>query len=182
MTEPILSSELSTIFSHLPPNYQRLFVKLFRFMYNYLLPVSRFISHGGTLYNFFLVNELREKRNLSVSELNLLTCLYNYSSCGQVTIRSDKLKAFFPGFASRTFVSLRKKGYITRHTWDPYTPHYSSHRSRRPIFISLTSSAIRTIKDIERDLRTALYNTTLIDVTSTPLKSISRKNKNPVTP
>lgn len=166
MTEPILSTELTTLYCNLPDNYQRLFGKLFRYMYDYLLPVRLFTSHGGVLHNYWLVNQGREKNNLSVRELDLLTCLYLYSAGGRATIRSDRLKEQYPGFSSRTFVSLRRKGFIKRQTWDPLAPSYLNRRSHRPIFIRLTTSAISVITDIERDLRSGLYNSLRKNLTS----------------
>ena len=161
-----LSSDLADRYIHLPPNLQRIFIKLFREIYNYLLPTTRITSYGGVLFTYFLVNQQRTKYGLSVRELDLLTLLYYHSSGGRETIRTDKLKEQFPGFTSRTFVSLRRKGFITRQTWDSLAPSYRSHRSHQPIFIRLTPSAVGIIKDMERAIRSSLYSVLKTTVTT----------------
>ena len=162
----ILSSDLAEKYRLLPSNYQRLFLKLFREIYNYLLPIRLFTSNGGVLYNYWLVNQLRGKKGLTVRELDLLTLLYNHSSGGRDTVRTDRLKEHFPGFSSRNFISLKQKGFISRHTFDPLAPYYRRCRCNRPIFIRLTPSGIFLIKRIESDLRYALYHTVMSNITS----------------
>jgi DNA-binding MarR family transcriptional regulator len=166
MTEPILSVELATQYRNLPDNYQRLFHKLFREMFDYLLPISKYTAHGGVLFNYWLVNLLRQKLGLTVKELDLLTLLYYHSSGGRGTIRSDRVKVQFPDLSSRTFLALRQKGYITRHTWDPHNQNYHNGRSHRPIFICLTPKSIKVIRDLEGDLRSYIFKTIRLDLTS----------------
>jgi hypothetical protein len=162
----ILSSDLAEHYSHLPSNLQSVFVKLFREIYNYLLPATRITSHGGVLFTYFLVNQQRKKYALSVRDLDLLTLLYYHSSGGRETIRTDRLKEQFPDFTNRIFISLQRKGYIKRHTWDPIAPSYRSCRSHRPIFIRLTPTGVGVIKKIEGDLRKTLYHSLKTIVTT----------------
>ena len=101
-----LSSDLADQYLRLSASHQHLFLKLFRQIFNYLLPATRITSHGGVLFTYFLVNQKRREHDLKVSELDLLTLLYYHSSGGKETIRSDRVKEQFPGVSNRTFASL----------------------------------------------------------------------------
>jgi DNA-binding MarR family transcriptional regulator len=161
-----LSSDLADQYLRLSASHQQFFLKLFRQIFNYLLPATRLTSHGGVLFTYYLVNQSRKDFGLSVGDLDLLTLIYHLSAGGRETLRTDKLREIHPNISSRHFVSLRKKGFIQRHTWDPLIPAYRSQRSHRPIFLRITPAGITIIEEVEIKLRKLLYRSTIANATT----------------
>lgn len=161
-----LSSDLADQYRRLSAPHQHLFLKLFRQIFNYLLPATRITSHGGVLFTYYLVNQSRKDFGLSVGDLDLLTMIYHLGSGGRETLRTDKLREIYPNLSNRHFVSLRKKGFIQRYTWDPHVPAYRSQRSHRPIFVRITPAGITIIEEVENKLRKILYRSAIANVTT----------------
>jgi hypothetical protein len=168
---PSLSPALTTLYSTLSPDNKQIFVKVFKFLWSVVIPARRFTDSGGMLYSFWLVDLLRHRSGLSSSELSLLTYLYQVTEKGNKTIHSNII---YNGMLlpdnirvskQRLLNGFKRKGYIIRLTRDPSVPYLRRSISQQPVFIKLTSSGVRLIEGIEKELRKILINSSLDDLT-----------------
>ena len=60
---------------------------------------------------------------------------------------------------------LKRKRFISRSTRNPSEPYLSRSYSSHPLFISLTTSGVRLIEGIEKELHKILINSSLDDLT-----------------
>lgn len=168
---PPLSSPLQIIYSNLDCNMRRVFLKIYRHIWDAVCPLSRFTGHGGVLNLYWAVDLFRLRYVLTASELSVLTYLYQLSDGGRNVVHSDKvyLGAVLPDLTLRTkqtlLYDIKEKGYITRSTSDPSQPYLSLSHSRQAVFIRLSSSGVALIKGIEKDLYKLLLNTSLNEIT-----------------
>lgn len=168
---PSLPTSLSSVYSSLSPDMQKVFIRVFRFLWNYVCPLSRFIGHGGVLYSYWAIDMLRVKIDLTPSELSMLAYLYQITDQGNSTIHSDIIynSAILPHLvmASKQGIlnDLKHSGYISRFTHDSSAPYLQRSFSRQPVFIRLTSKGVGVILGIEKDLYRLLLNTSLNEIT-----------------
>jgi hypothetical protein len=168
---PSLSPSLSSVYSSLSPEMQKIFIRVFRFLWNYVSPLRKFTSPGGVLYSYWAVDMHRVKIDLTPSELSMLTYLYQVTCGGISTIHSDIVynSAILPHILKQSkqgiLNDLKHRGYITRLTRDPSAPYLQRSISRQPVFIRLTSKGVGVILGIEKDLYRLLYNTSLNELT-----------------
>jgi hypothetical protein len=81
---PSLPSSLAYLYSKLSNEEQRVFHKVFNSMWCAVAPLKRFVHHGGVMYAYWIVDDLRMKADLSPVELSALMYLYHVS--GNVSI------------------------------------------------------------------------------------------------
>jgi DNA-binding MarR family transcriptional regulator len=173
---PSLSPELNSIYQSLEFNNKRIFVKVFRFLWDVVAPASRFTGFGGVLYSYYAVDFLRIRLNISPAELSVLAFLYSVTGKGREIINSSKVLGCvaldYMTVKGRNYVfrKLKKAGYITRSTRDTSAPFLSRSYSRQPVFIRLSSSGVRLIEDMEKDLYKVLVNNCLDDLKGTKKK------------
>jgi DNA-binding MarR family transcriptional regulator len=168
---PLLSPALTTLYSNLSPDMKRLFVKMFRFLWDNVAPAGRFVKYGGVLYAYWAVDRLRVKIDLTPSELSIIAYLYQVTDRGNNTIHSDIIynSVILPHILKQSkqgiLNDLKHRGYISRLTRNPSAPYLQRSFSRHPVFIRLTSSGVALIEGIEKDLYRLLLNTSLNEIT-----------------
>jgi hypothetical protein len=170
---PNLSSPLKIIYFNLNSDMRRVFLKIYRNIWDAVCPLSHFVGYGGVLYSFWGVDLFRMKYRLASSELAVLTYLYQLSEGGRKVVHSEKVYSgmVLPDLTLRTkqtlLYDIKEKGYITRSTWNLDEPYLSHSHHKRPVFIHLTSAGVNLIKGIEKDLYNLLHNTSLNEIIGT---------------
>jgi hypothetical protein len=173
LSPPPLTPSLNSAYLSFNSDMRRLFVKIYHHLWNYVNPLSRFTGHGGVLYSFWVVDLLRVRLGLTSSELAILSYLYQITDKGTNTIHSDSIynSAVLPHVLKQSkgaiLYDLKCKGFISRSTRNLSEPYLSRSYSSHPLFISLTSSGVRVIEGIEKDLYKILLNTSLNELTGT---------------
>lgn len=168
---PSLPPSLSSVYSSLSPDMQKVFIRVFRFLWNYVCPLSRFIGHGGVLYSYWAIDMLRVKIDLTPSELSMLAYLYQVTDKGNKTIHSDIIynSIILPHILIQSkqgiLNDLKHKRFISRSTRDASQPYLSRSYQKQPVFISLTPAGVRLIEGIEKDLYKILVNSSLDELT-----------------
>jgi DNA-binding MarR family transcriptional regulator len=179
---PSLPPSLSSVYSSLSPDMKKVFIRVFRFLWNYVAPVKRFVGHSGVLYGFWAIDMLRVKSDLTPSELSMLAYLYQITDQGNKTIHSDIIynSIILPRILKQSkqgiLNDLKHKGYVSRSTCDVSQPYLSRAYSKQPVFIRLTSSGAALIEGIEKDLYRLLFSTSLNEITG-PNKKPDLKNQ-----
>lgn len=129
---PSLSTDLTSVYSSLSSEMQRLFIRVYKHMWNYINPLRRYTGHGGGLYSFWAIDMLRVKTDLTPSELSMLAYLYQITDQGNKTIHSDLIynSIILPHILKQSkqgiLNDLKHREYITRLTRDPSVPYYSN--------------------------------------------------------
>ena len=117
---PSLSPELTELYQSLNDNNRVIFVKVFRFLWGVVCPLSRFTGYSGVLHSYWIVDLLRERSGLPPSYLAILTYVYHVTNKNKTFIHSRVLYSgvVLPGVllsSVRQYVSnLIKLGYLTR--------------------------------------------------------------------
>lgn len=168
---PVLSPALLLSYSSLPSNMQRLFIKVFRYLWGVVLPVKRFKCPAGLLYSFWVVDLLRERLSLTTTELSLITYIYQMTDNNSKYIHSDLiynsmvLSHILPDSKMKRLTDLNADGYIIRSTSDPFALHLRCSHSRQPVFIKLSVKGVQVIESMGKDMHKILFNTSLNDLT-----------------
>lgn len=168
LSAPPLPSSLTSLYSLLDSQQQRLFNKVFMFLWDYV----RRRVHGshGVLNTYWIVDDQRIKYDLSTSELSMLTFIYHVTGGGKGIINSQVVYngSVLPRVAHSTkswyLTMLRNKGLIVRTTRDTSAPYLRRSISRSPIFIQLSPSGVGVIKDIDRHVKTLIMHSSLNDI------------------
>ena len=155
---PSLNTELTQLYDALPEDYKKLFIKLYKYLWDVVLPYSIYRKPGGLIYYYYALDAIRDKYSLTFGQLALLTFLYYATRSGSKYIHSDVVYLGLSGSSyalntkRRNLVHLRHKGFILRSRRSPDHPNYYQPNLRQPIFIKLTQAGIDLIKNIEKDL------------------------------
>jgi len=165
---PSLSPSLSVLYSNLSNDNRRLFIKVFKYLWGYVLNRR---SQYDVVHLFWCVERLRIKYSLTSGELSLLTYLYQLSERGKYIIKSTQLfKSSSLHLSSRTLEPLLTKfkdqALIVRLSRDPTQPYLTRSIARQKIFIQFTAKGVAFVDTIEDDLRVLLINSTIDDVTT----------------
>ena len=183
LAPPSLSPELNGLYQSLNLDNKMIFLRVFRFIWGVVAPVSRFVKYGGVLYSYYAVDFLRVRYGLTSSQLSLLSFLYHVTGKGQQITDSWRVyNAFILPELTRdakksVLRSLKLRGYVSRSTRNTSLPYLSRSYSRHPVFINLTSSGVRLIETFEKDLYKILVNSSFEDLAGT--KKRPRKNSRP---
>ncbi len=168
---PSLPPDLSFLYSSLPVDMQRLFRKVFVFLWNKIAPARSFVSNSGVIYSYWAVDMLRIRTNLTTSELSALSYLYQITEKGAKTVKSETIYngMLLPEMVSESKITLlhtlKRKGYIIRLTRDPSAPYLLRSISRQPVFMQMTPKGVGVIHDIEKGLYKILLNTSFNEIT-----------------
>jgi len=167
---PSLSPSLSSMYSSLSPELQRIFVKAFVYLWRYLNKRPR-----NTLVSYWAIEQLRIKYKMPISELALLTFLFQMSNKGKYIINSLSLQysgalPTSPNYLRLLLARFKHRGYIRRFSRDPSAPYLQRSISRTKIFIQFTGKGVEIVERINKDLRTLELNTALKDVTTANIK------------
>lgn len=164
---PSLPSDLNSLYLSLPDDMQRLFIRVFRYLWG--------VVNGwryGFVPLFWAVDLLRLRFSLTSSELTVLTYIYYASHKGKRFIHSDLvyngtiLQDLIYKSKQGVLNDLKHKGYISRSTRDPGQPYSQrAQHNKQPVYISLTPAGIKLIEKCERDLYNIIMNTSLDDLT-----------------
>lgn len=161
---PSLPPDLALLFSSLSPDSQRLYVKTFKHLWDAVAPARRFVSNGGVLYAFWLIDLLRNENNLTTAELSALTYLYFVTNNGRKTVKSELV---YNGMVlpemkrtSKTTLlyTLKRKGYIVRLNRDPSLPFLQRSIAKQNVFIQMTGKGILKVQEIEKSVYRLLLN------------------------
>jgi DNA-binding MarR family transcriptional regulator len=169
---PSLPSQLRSTYTLLSVDNQRLFVRVFNWVWSYVFNLRVMMRRGGVLYYYWIVDISRVKHNLTPSELSLLAFIYHSSGCGVNIIHSDVVYngPLLPDIVRHSkeclLSELIRRGFISRSTRNPQQPYsQKAQHSRQPVFISMTRSGVQTIEEIEKDLYKVLHNSSLNELT-----------------
>jgi hypothetical protein len=167
---PSLPSGLTDLYNSLSIYNQRVFIKVFRFLWG--------VVNGRRVTlvtSYWCLDMLRNNLDLTTSQLALLSYLYQISNKGRKFVHSDRLyhsvilphlaRSEWNGSMQVLIYYLIKRGYIYRSRYDPDNIYYKSGRSRRPVFVRLSPAGIRLIEGIEKNINRLLLNTSLNDLT-----------------
>lgn len=141
-------------------------MRVFRWLWSYLN--DKRVNLGSS---YWAVNLVRARSSLPVSDLSMLSYLYQVSGRGVNIVRSSDLYQadILPGYNIRTFpiISYRLKcaGYIERFTSDPSSPYLSRSYDRHPIFIKLTAKGVKFIEDLNKEVNNIIMRQSLADLT-----------------
>jgi len=161
------TSELSAFYSSLPLSSQHYFRRIFRIVFNYLVPRCSITTHGGLLHLYYLMPQIRAKHDLTDSELALLSLIYRITKFGADTTTGDEIKKVASHSFNSNITTLYKRGFISRYYYDPLHPRLSSRRARggrSGKFIRMSWEGVKLIRQIETDLRNHLYNSTALSI------------------
>jgi hypothetical protein len=167
---PSLSSSLSVSYSLLPDDLQRLFIKVFKYLWG-VVHYRRFKDTGSVLMSLWAVDIIRSRCSLSRSELAILTFIYQMSNKNTKLLHSDSV--YYSGVcpdlkitAKKNILSLMvKRGYVVRSYTDPSKPYLQRSFASRPVFLCLSSSGVLLLQGIEKDLYRLLLRSSLDDLT-----------------
>jgi hypothetical protein len=165
-----LSSSLSVSYSLLPDDLQRLFIKVFKYLWG-VVHYRRFKDPGSVLMSLWAVDIVRSRCSLSRSELAILTFIYQMTNKNKLFIHSDSVycSGVCPDLkisAKMNILSLMvKRGYIIRSYKNTDEPYLKRSFVSHPVFIRLSSSGVLLLQGIEKDLYKLLLNTSLDDLT-----------------
>ena len=168
---PLLPPSLSFIYSTLPDNYKRLFIKIYRWLWSYALNKRTYMRRGAVLYYYWAVDISRLRLGLTTSELALLSYLYQITNEGANYIHSDMVydSKVLPNLQQvsklEVLKRIKRKGYICRSYRDPSAPYLALSFASHPVFITLTGSGVAVIKRIKEDLYDIVYHHSLDDIT-----------------
>jgi len=155
---PALPSSLAYLYSNMSDSERRVFHKVFNSMWDAVAPMKRFVSHGGVMYAYWIVDDLRVKADLSPVELSALMYLYHISGCGRNVINAHamyKSPSFplTPSYWPNVSMMLQRRGFVVRSNRNPSQPHVTGwHIRNGRKFMTLTSKAINLVRDMEREL------------------------------
>ncbi|MGD0340535.1 MAG: hypothetical protein ABSA76_02340 [Bacteroidales bacterium] len=167
---PPLSAPLTSFFSVLNSDNQKVFRRVFQFCWN-IANSRRFTDRGNIMSIYWLIDRLRIGASLTTTELSLLTYIYQITSKGKHIIHSNKiyLSTSFPGVTHHTLecrlVDLTKREFIIRSTRNPEIPYLSRYVFKQPVWLRLSPSGVRVIEGIEKDMYKILLNSSLDDLT-----------------
>lgn len=173
---PSLSPGLLSVYSSLPPNIQKVFIRVFKYLWGVVLPYRRVAGPSGLLLSFWAVDLIRERYSLCNSELSLLSYIYQQTGNNKYFIHSDLIynSVMFPGFTRNSkqvrLCELNNKGFVVRSTSDPAALHLRRSHARQPVFIKLSLKGVQVIEAMEKDLYKLLLNTSLDELTGANLK------------
>jgi len=176
---PFLPPDLANIYSSLPDDMKRLFNKVFSYLWGAVAPARRFVSGGGVLWAFWIVDMLRIKNNLTASELSALSYLYQITNKGSKIVKSETvyngmvLPDLLQESKTTLLHKLKRKGYIIRLNRDISAPYLQRSIARQRVFIQMTGKAIFLIEEMERDLYHLLLNTSFNTITGVNKRSRS---------
>ena len=165
---PPLSPALSVLYSNLSIDNQRLFIKVFRYLWGYIL---RCRSSYDVLHLYWCVDALRIKYSLTNGQLSLLTYLYQITDKGKYIIKSTQLQKssslhLGKQYLADLLIDFKDQGFITRLSRDPTLPYLTRSISRQKIFIQFTSKGVALVDNINADLKRLVINSTIDDVTT----------------
>jgi len=167
---PSLLPSISLHYSQLNEEEKRVFNKVFMSMWDHVAPLKRFIRHGGVLYGYWVVNELREEYGLSPVQLSVLTYIYHCTGGGKYIVNAH-LMYQSPNFPctpmSWPAISAKFKhlGYVVRTSRNPAQPFLSGfdlRHSRK--YLRMTTKGINVIRDIEKEMYRRIMRVTFDDV------------------
>ena len=144
-----LSSSLLRSFLSLGAGARRLFLKLYRSIWLYLVPFSRLEVFS---YVYALPSLLRSlSPAVSIHSFLVLSRLWFLSGGGACSVdsRALGLKSHEVKQASQ----LVKAGLISRSCFDPWHPHLVAYRSMQLVFISFTPAGIHFFTLVQKKLR-----------------------------
>ena len=165
---PSLPVSLLTLYSGLNSRSRKLFNKVFVYLWGVLVPRSR---RYDVLHLYWLVEKVRKDNNLTVSDLAVLSYLYQVTEGGKLIVDSRRLHSstslrYCYQVLSVILIKLRKAGYLVRTSRDHTLPYLQRSVSQQKVFIQLTGSGVALIHKLETELYRLSYNTTLDDITT----------------
>lgn len=132
-------------------------------------PLKRFVHHGGVMYAFWVVDELREEYGLSNKELSLLAYMYHISGGGRQVIDGVAMLSSpsFPcslNYWTEVSGKFKHRGYMVRSVRNPAKPYTSGYRAKGMKYIRLTDKAINLIHEFDREIYRRVRSCTLNDI------------------
>jgi hypothetical protein len=173
---PDMDKQMTVLYGVLSEDNKRIFVKIYRYLWRSVFPVSRFIGFGGVLYSYWVVDLLRNKYKIKLPSLVLLTYISHLTDKGRKYVH---INAVLNGFALSydkystrytAFKHILRNGFILRSKYNPDNPHYLGCRTGQPVFISLSSSGASLINAIEHDIHLFLMQTSLDELRGVQIK------------
>jgi len=170
-SSPSLSPDLLKMYNSLSDVNKQIFVKVFKYLWGVVCPLSRFVRHGGILHSFWAVDQIRDKYGLNDTRLVLLSYLYQVSNAGKKVVHTDTiyngmiLPNIIESTKRRELFKLKHDGYINRTRRDPSRLHYVSGFSPGNAFIILLPSGVSLIEKFEKELYNLLLQSSLNDLT-----------------
>lgn len=167
---PPLSPGLLLSYQVLDDNLKPLFIKVFKYLWG-VVHRRRYFAPGDVLLNFWAVNMARRSASLSLSQLAILTYIYQMSNKGKIFIHSDSIYNvdMLPGAKRPAKINaisiLIKRGYLFRSCKNTDQPYLKRSYTLHPVFIRLTPAGITLIEGIEKKIYKFLLNTSLNDLT-----------------
>lgn len=165
---PSLPFDINSIYLGLDNKMQRLFIKVFKWLWGYVNGVA---SRSPLVFNYWAVDSVRRKYKLTSSELAVISFIYFVSNKGARCVRSEYLynsgvlSHMLRHSAETLLNDLKHKKLIVRFTSDPSFPYLSRSYAKQPIFIKLSASGVKLIQTIDKDLYNMMLNTSLDDLT-----------------
>lgn len=168
---PSLSPGLLNMYQSLSIDNQKVFIKVFRYLWGVLLPVRSFRGAAGPLRSFWILDIALRSYSLTPSYFSVLTFIYQVSRHGKLFVCSADVYNnvnLLPDLDPRTkqnYISyLFRKGYVVRSWSNPDEPYLQKSFRSRPVFIKLSVKGVQLIESIEKDIYKRLLNTSLNDV------------------
>jgi len=165
---PSLPTSLASYYSELSEMDKKVFNRVYRVMWDTLLPMRRFTGHGGVMYSYWIVDKIREKYDLSVMELSVLSFMYHISNCGKQIIDGKAMQSASslpcaPTTWKSISMRLGRRGFFKRSVRNPAKP-LINWRVYGKKYIRLTDKTINLMKDMEEDLYRMMRKVTFDDI------------------
>lgn len=145
-----LSGSLVEDYRLLPPDGRRLFLRAYRSLWQYLVPLSGLEPLGHYSGLPVVLNSLSPR--LTVHTFCLFSRLYVLSGAGARAVDLRGLSLHFSDRA-RLIPHMIKNGLLTRSFFDPSYPHLLPYRHVRPVFLSLTGEGVAFYRLVLSKLR-----------------------------
>lgn len=155
------SPVLSTLIKSFNSEQSQLFYKVWRSLYEDLLPFRDITNMGGVLLAYWLCDAIRDKHNLTPADLTLLSLLWHTTNKGKdYTTRSYLclVSPRHPDYLDNHLNKFNHRGYIRRARIGKNAKNApTSGRSGK--YITLSDTGIKLMNSLHSELRELIYTT-----------------------
>jgi len=169
---PTLSPVLNKYYNSLDDVNKVLFKQIFSFLWGVVFNLgTNRKKPEGILFYYWCVDHIREKYNLTNSELSYLAYLYHATSkgrrfvCSADVYNNQVLDNVKYQTRKQILLNLHKRALILRSWSNPDEPYLQKSYRSRPVFLRLTPAGVDLVETMEKDLYKVLLNSSLNDLT-----------------
>ena len=171
LSAPSLSPDLQVLYNGMSGDNKQMFIKVFKYLWRYVVRYKRFTSSHGVLWSYWAVDLLRIRYNLTTTEFSILMYLYQVSDRGKRFVHAHTIEYgvllpdIIPWTKKCRLSDLAVRGLVSRSSSDPGSPYLAKSYSYRGVFVKPSPEGLKLIEQIEKDLYNILLRSSLDDLT-----------------